>query len=145
MGSEPTLRMIWGIAKSPELQLTDVELHDLVFGLTGKESMRKLTVREMGKVVGKLQAMKDSAKKSSRRGNTATARQRKKIYRLQEELGWNERRTNGMAERLFKVKRIEWLDEGQCSKLIEAMKAMLERKEAEKDADGCDTGTKALP
>lgn len=145
MGSEPTLRMIWGIAKSQELQLTDVELHDLVFGITGKESMRKLTVREMGKVVGKLQAMKDSAKKSSRRGNMATARQRKKIYRLQEELGWDDCRTNGMVERMFKVKRLEWLDEGQCSKLIEALKAMLERKEAEKSADGCDTGTEALP
>ena len=35
---------------------------------------------------------------------------------------------------MFKCSRVEWLSYQQCSKLIEALKKMLERKEAEKDA-----------
>ena len=66
-------------------------------------------------------------------GNPVTEEQRKKLYILSRRLGWKDnRRINGMAKRMFKVDRIEWLDYTQCSKLIEALKAMLKR-EGEKE------------
>lgn len=34
--ASPTIRMLWGIAKSPELGMTDEELHLLVLSHTGR-------------------------------------------------------------------------------------------------------------
>ena len=40
--ASPTIRMLWGIAKSPELGMTDEELHLLVLSHTGKDSIKQL-------------------------------------------------------------------------------------------------------
>lgn len=127
--------VIFGLAKSPELQLSDDDLHAVVFGVTGKESLKNLTDHQIGQVVRRLQELKDGVRKTrkrtrnySRNGRRGTEDQRKKIFMLMNDLSWNENRVRGLAKRLFKIEAIEWLDYGQCSKLIEAMKAMLERK-----------------
>lgn len=130
----PSIRMVWGIAKSPELKLTDEELHLLVQAHTGKESLRELGKRELQTVIRVLLRMKDSVKRSERGkrfgGNPATENQRKKIYKLAQALGWDKpARVNGMCRRMFGVSTVEWLDYKQCSKLIEALKAMAERNE----------------
>ena len=45
-------------------------------------------------------------------------------------MGWEEeKRVNGLAMKMFGVARVEWLDYQQCSKLIEALKAMIRRQE----------------
>ena len=38
-----SIRTLWAIAKSPELHLSDEDLHAVVFRETGKESMKKLS------------------------------------------------------------------------------------------------------
>ena len=80
--------------------------------------------------------MKDSAKgkngstKRRRSGNPATGNQRKKVYKLTQELGWEKpARVNGLCMKMFKVSSVEWLNYQQCSKLIEALKSMAARKE----------------
>lgn len=134
-----TVRTLWGIAKSQELQLTGEELHLIVMAQTGKESMKDLTEGERRRVAYVLGQMKDSAsgkrKKQAVMTSNATDNQRRKIYMLQKELGWedNPRRLNGFVKRMFKVESVEWLDYMQCSNLIEAMKSMLERKEKKKN------------
>lgn len=40
--SQPSIKRVWGIAKSPELKLTDEELHLLVQAHTGKDSIKAL-------------------------------------------------------------------------------------------------------
>lgn len=133
--SGPDIRKLWGIAKSPELKLTDEELHLIVESHTGKESIKALNGRELQTVIRVLGSMKDSVKESGcgrgrYTGNPATEEQRKKIYRLTQELGWeNAARVNGMCRRMFGVGAAEWLDYRQCSKLIEALKSMARRKE----------------
>lgn len=133
--SGPDIRKLWGIAKSPELKLTDEELHLIVEAHTGKESIKALNRRELQAVIRVLGSMKDSVKESGcgrgrYAGNPATEEQRKKIYRLTQELGWeNAARVNGMCRRMFGVGAVEWLDYQQCSKLIEALKSMARRKE----------------
>lgn len=134
--AQPSIKMVWSIAKSPELKLSDEELHLLVQTHTGKESIRELGKRELQTVIRVLLRMKDSAKRSERGrrpgGNPATENQRKKIYKLTQALGWDKpARVNGMCKRMFGVGSVEWLDYQQCSKLIEALKAMVERKEGE--------------
>ena len=133
-------RMIYGLAKSQELQLSDDDLHAVVFGVTGKDSLKALTDRQIELVVCRLRELKDGVKRNrkrcknySRNGRRGTEDQRKKIFMLMNSLSWNENRVRGLAKRLFKIEVIEWLDYVQCSKLIEAMKAMAEREEK---ADG---------
>lgn len=134
-----TIRTLWGLAKSPQLQMTGEELHLVVQAQTGKDSMKDLTEAERRRIAYVLGEMKDSAAGKKKRpvsvGGSATDNQRRKIYMLQRELGWdtNPKRLNGFIKRMFRVDRVEWLDYRQCSELIEALKAMLERQE-EKDA-----------
>lgn len=134
MKANPDIRTIWGIAKSPELLLNDEELHLVVQANTGKTSIKELNKREIGIVVGVLKHMKDSSKngvreQKRRKGNTSTENQRKKIYKLVQELGWNNQaRVNGLCKKMFGVAAIEWLSYQQCSKLIEALKSMLQRQ-----------------
>ena len=92
--SQPSIKRVWGIAKSPELKLTDEELHLLVQAHTGKDSIKALNKRELQTVIRVLGNMKDSAKKSERgrnryNGSEVTENQRKKIYKLTQELGWD--------------------------------------------------------
>ena len=138
----PSIRTLWAIAKSPELRLSDEDLHGVVYRETGKESMKKLTQGEITNVARVLQNMKDSAarsigdKRTDEGGNPTTERQRRKIYALCEALGWNDdpRRIQGFVKRVAHVDRIEWLNIAQCEKVIEGLKAILarqRRKEAE--------------
>lgn len=132
---EPSIKVIWGLAKSPELSLSDEELHLLIQARTGKESMKKLTKHEINLIIGVLQNMKDSVNKEKggirkSTGNTGTENQRKKVYKLAQELGWDKpSRVNGMCKRMFNVSAVEWLNYQQCSKLIEALKKMAERQQ----------------
>lgn len=142
--AKPSIKMLWGLAKCPELSLTDEELHLVVSAHTGKDSIRQLNQRELGTVIGVLGNMKSSASKNGRsskqeRGNTGTVNQRKKIYRLTEALGWEKQaRVNGLCKKMFGVSCVEWLDYRQCSKLIEALKSMVERKEKQDAESGCE-------
>ena len=92
----PSIRTLWAIAKSPELGLTDEDLHGVVY------------------------------------------RQRRKIYALTEALGWNsdKRRIEGFVKRMTGIDRLEWLDAGQCEKVIEGLKAILAREQRKEGADG---------
>lgn len=129
-----SIRTLWGIAKSPELGMTDEDLHALVYRETGKESIRKLSQGELNTVARVLQNLKDGAKRPSRAkrtdegGNPRTVELRRKIFRLMQELGWKEHQVNGMAQRMFQVDLVKWLTPDQCSKLVEALKAILARK-----------------
>ncbi len=137
--ASPNIRMLWGLAKSPELSMTDEELHILVSAHTGKDSIKTLNKRELGTMVSVLQNMKDSASKGTRNkqrqtGNVGTENQRKKIYKLTEELGWDKKaRVNGLCKKMFKVSSVDWLNYQQCSKLIEALKSMLEREKGKNE------------
>lgn len=130
-----SIRTLWGIAKSPELGMTDEDLHALVYRETGKESIRKLSQGELNAVARVLQNLKDGArrpgqgKRTDEGGDPRTVELRRKIYHLMRELGWSERQVNDLARRMFRVERIEWLTPGRCGKLVEALKAILARKD----------------
>lgn len=98
-------------------------------------------VRTTQTVIRVLGNMKDSAKKSERgrnryNGSEVTENQRKKIYKLTQELGWDKpARVNGMCQKMFGVSAVEWLNYQQCSKLIEALKSMLKRQKEKEEQD----------
>lgn len=120
--------------------MTDEDLHAVVYRETGKESIRKLTQGEINTVARVLQNMKDSVSRSARPkrtdegGDIRTVELRRKIFMLAQELSWSPAQVNGLAKRMFKIERQEWLNPAQCGKLAEALKAMLarqQRKEAQ--------------
>ena len=77
--------------KRQELQLTSEELHLLVAGYIGKDSLKELNGREIRLLVQELQRRKDNAKRQAREtfpGNAVTVHQRKKIEQLAYALGW---------------------------------------------------------
>ena len=128
-----TVKILWGLAKSKELRLTDEELHLLVSRETGKDSIREVNGSELALVCRLLQKQKDDIKRQNGtlpdlRGNPQTTRQRRKISELEEKLGWEARNTRALSHRMYKVDAVEWLTYYQCQGLIEAMKAMLERQ-----------------
>ena len=128
---QPSIRTLWAIAKSAELGMTDDDLHALVFRETGREGQ----INEVARV---LQNMKDGAsqrqgtKRTDAGGNRQTVAQRQKIYALCGELGWNDdpKRIQGFVKRVTHVDRLEWLTPAQCEKVIEGLKAILQREKA---------------
>lgn len=138
---QSNIKRVWGIAKSPELKLTDEDLHVLVHTYTGKDSIKALNNKELQTVIRVLNNMRGSAKKSERgrkrhSGSEVTGNQRKKIYKLTQELGWDKpARVNGMCRKMFGVDAVEWLNYQQCSKLIEALKSMLKRQNEKEEQD----------
>jgi len=67
----------------------------------------------------------------------STIQQRRKIYALTEQLGWNDnpQRIQGFVKRMTGVDRLEWLNVAQCEKVIEGLKAILKRQER-KEGEG---------
>lgn len=139
-GRKPaSIRTLWAIAKSPELHMDSEDLHSIVYRETGKESMRKLTQGEISTVARVLQNMKDSVntgfrtKRTDVGGDPRTINQRRKIYILTWELGWNndERRIHGFVKRMTGVDRLEWLTPAECRKVIEGLKALIDRQKQE--------------
>lgn len=140
---QPSIRTLWAIAKSPELHMTDEDLHALVYRETGKESIKALTQGQISEVARVLQNMKDGisrgtrAKRTDEGGDARTVQQRRKIYALTESLGWNDnpQRIQGFVKRMTGVDRLEWLNVAQCEKVIEGLKAILKRQER-KEGEG---------
>lgn len=90
----PSIRTVWGIAKSPELRLEDEDLYAVVYRETGKESLRKLTAGELSRVIRALQEMKDSARQNAgpeadgpRAETPGRWSQRRKLYKEMRDLG----------------------------------------------------------
>ena len=59
--TKPIIKKLWGIAKSPELKLSDEELHLVVMAHTGKDSIRELNYRELKSCIMELGKLRDSA------------------------------------------------------------------------------------
>lgn len=136
---QPSIKTLWAIAKSPELHMTDDDLHALVYRETGKESIKTLTQGQINEIARVLQNMKDGvgsharARRTDEGGDPRTVAQRRKIYTLTEALGWNndDRRIHAFVKRMTGVERLEWLTMSQCEKVIEGLKAILARQTKE--------------
>lgn len=144
MISKEQIKNIWGFSK--DVGVDKDNLYCMIERISKKDSMRKMTKMQANRLIRELIVMKDNNKKvknrSSKRrtdtgGNKNTQLQRKKIYSLTAILGWNDNnnRINGFVKRMFKVDRIEWLSEDDCSKLIEILKKMIIRQGKEKELE----------
>ena len=143
MISKEQIKNIWGFSK--DVGVDKDNLYCMIERISKKDSMRKMTKLQANKLIRELIVLKDnnkkvkykSAKRTDTGGNKNTQLQRKKIYSLTAILGWNDNnnRINGFVKRMFKVDRIEWLSEDDCSKLIEILKKMIIRQGKEKELE----------
>lgn len=119
---------IWATAKEQGIDREDV--YALVLQVSGQDSIKGMTQDQANKVIDRIVGT-CSRPEYQKQGRITTDQMRKKIYILTVELGWdkNPKRLEGFCKRLFKVEKVEWLDERQCYQLIETLKDMVKRKE----------------
>ncbi|MBD5468903.1 MAG: regulatory protein GemA [Lachnospiraceae bacterium] len=110
-----------------ERGMDDDLLHIYVEQITGKKSIRELTIMEGVSVIDSF-AGQDHA-------TGATMKQKHLIMKICEELGWKDDsgkadkvRLNGFLSKRFHIDNINWLDRRTASKAIEALKAMKDRE-----------------
>ena len=110
-------------------------LHEHIARLVKKSSIRELTRKEAAKVIDSLEGKPDSGK------DAMTQKQRSYLLALAKKLGWVDKagkvdgkRLNGMCEKYVKTARHEWLTKSSASKMIEALKNMVTKMEAQEKA-----------
>lgn len=125
-GRSAQIKNIWGLSK--ELNLSKDNLYDTIEGLTGKDSMRQLSTKELNKVIMELGRMKDGHKK---KGQLASDKQVWKVHELEKQLGWSGEpaRLKGYLKKRFGVENIRWMTSQQAWKAIEGLKKMADREE----------------
>ena len=107
-------------------------LHIHIQTVTGKDSLKKLSLREAVKVIDSLE------KRSSDR---MTWKQKYFIDRLLQEIGWtdeqgdpNYQRLDGFCSKYYGVDSHKWLTRRNASNVIEGLKNMLQQERAAEDA-----------
>ena len=121
MATASQKRMIWSIAR--KLNMDDGDLHGMVAGLTGCESIRRLNVSQAARVIDRLNVLSGKSKDIPDR---ATQRQQNKILALAWAMGWSAdpKRLRGFLEKRIGVSDVRFLSMKQAFVIIEAMKAM---------------------
>lgn len=120
-------RKIWLLAR--ENGMDEELLHLYVSQLTKKASIRELTIMEAVTVIDALEG-----RPKTDTGNHMTDKQRYYLTCLAKENGMtdengelDEKRLDGFCRSRYKVMRYTWLTRQQASKVIEGLKAMMER------------------
>lgn len=122
------LRMIFGMAK--RIGMGDDELHCMVQGLTGEESIRRLNSRQAARVIDRLNALAGNSRDIP---NRASAAQQRLIQKLAEEMGWagEPARLRGFLEAKAGVSDVRFLSIDAARRIIEALKAIQKGGRAE--------------
>jgi hypothetical protein len=122
------IKKIYATAK--ELNLDNDLLHTFIFNMIGCEHISALTIYEANQIIDELEYKKTGVRKQQYRSNMATDDQVYKIHALERELGWNDnpRRLRGFMRKYCKTDNEKWLTFDKASKLIEALKKVVDRE-----------------
>lgn len=122
------MRKIYVTAK--EYGMDNDLLHIHVQTVTGKESLKDLSVDEAIRVIDGLEH-----RGVPNRPGGITHKQLQFIHKLMEKIGWvgedgkpDKSRLNGFCSSMFKIDSYRWISSTQASKIIEAFKGMESRK-----------------
>lgn len=107
------------------------ELHDIVYGLTGCESIKSLSKQQAIRVIDRLNVLTGVEKNVP---NRATEAQQAYILRLAREMGWSDdpARLRGFLEAKAGVSDVRFLSINSAGKIIEALKAIRKGGRAER-------------
>jgi phage gp16-like protein len=132
------IKLIWVLAR--QLGMESDELHEMVSVVTGKDSIKSLSVTEGAEVIEVLVRAGGRVKKKRKPRlalppnvvELVTHKQTRLIKRLEKRLGWqdNPQRLKGFTKRIIKREGIRTKQE--AIKVIEGLKSMA-RRESKKD------------
>lgn len=127
--TQSQIRKIYALCR--ERGLDEDLLHEHIYSLVKKDSVKKLTISEAVKVIDSL-----SGKKTSCGG--ASYKQMTYIKNLMKTLGWvtesgmpDMERLSGLCKKMYKIETYKWLDVKMASGIIEALKEFIEREKKE--------------
>ena len=118
-------------AMKKTLRISEDELHDIIRGLTGCESIRELSGRQAIRVIDRLNVLAGVEKDVPDR---ATGPQQLHILRLAREMGWagQPSRLRGFLEAKAGVSDVKFLSIDQARRITEALKAIQKGGRAER-------------
>lgn len=132
------------IAKK-ELKLSEDAYRDVLFGITGKDSAGKCSEGELGKVLDRMRALgwtpaNPKGRTTSRPADHPSAKKARALWISLYHLGVienpAEQALEAFAARQLKCERLQWTNQGQTFRLIEALKGMAERAGWQQDTAG---------
>lgn len=107
-------------------------LHEYLFNLTGKRSIRELSIMEAVRVIDALSGREERCEYPAR--EHLSRKQKKYMEDLAIRLGMkeedgslNEKRLSGFCREMCHVESYTWLSRSQACKVIEGLKAMIGR------------------
>lgn len=114
-----------------ELGMDDDLLHECVSMLTGRESLKELSMAEAIKVIDALEG-----KKGYESGDRASYRQNAYIKILMKKLGWvdengepDKKRLDGFVRKQYGIDDSRWMTRKVACRVIEGLKALESRQE----------------
>jgi len=132
MASARQLRMIWAL--SHRRGFDESALREWIRVASGQSSFRHLTAGQASQIIDGLQSgVKDAdafRAQLAERSDRMTVAQARLIDQLAGSLGWESRRMAGLVRHMYGRSPRESLTRRQASGLIEALKAMAQRRAA---------------
>lgn len=114
--TQPQLRKIY--AEAREAGLDNDYLHELIYRIHGKESLKDLQMWEAALLIDALIKMNGGGE----RPGMISERQKWLLTDYQRKLGWTDAQMRGFIKKYGHVDFIQWLTKEGASKMIEAVK-----------------------
>ena len=138
------------IAKK-DLGLDDDTYRDVLWRVTGKRSCKDMTIAQLQDVVKDMENSGFKPKAAPKHGKKPSVVGKReplmgKIHAMLTDMGLHWNYAHGMADSMFKIKRLQWLNDSQLYKLTQALSVHQQReaKKAAKEA-AANERKKAVP
>lgn len=123
--TQPQLRKIY--AEAREAGLDNDYLHELIYSIHGKESLKDLQMCEAAMLIDALVKMNGGGAQSG----MMTEKQEWLLTDYQGKLGWTDAQLRGFVKKYGHVDFIQWLTKEGASKMIEAVKNVYWKQQKE--------------
>lgn len=130
-----------------ELGLDDDTYRDVLWRVTGKRSCKDMTIAQLQDVVKDMEKSGFKPKAAPKHGKKPSVVGKReplmgKIHAMLTDMGLHWNYAHGMADSMFKIKRLQWLNDNQLYKLTQAL-SVHQQREAKKAA--ASANKKAVP
>ena len=125
------------IAKK-DLGLDDGTYRDVLWRVTGKRSCKNMLIGELEAVIKDMESRGFTPKAAPKHGKKPSVVGKReplmgKIHAMLTDMGLHWNYAHGMADSMFKIKRLQWLNDSQLYKLTQAL-SVHQQREAKKAA-----------
>ena len=121
-----------------DLHLDDDTYRDVLWRVTGKRSCKDMTIAQLQDVVKDMENSGFKPKATPKHGKKPSVIGKReplmgKIHAMLTDMGLHWNYAHGMADSMFKIKRLQWLNDSQLYKLTQAL-SVHQQREAKKAA-----------